>query len=189
MDELIKIERRPVPNYEGIYEVSLDGEIHSIPRQGSKGGILKFKPDKFGYLRVGLCKGNKTKTFKSHRIVAQVFIPNPDNLPHVNHRDGNKQNNHVSNLEWMTARDNIRHSWKNGMSKALIGEMNGNSKISDSDRFNLVVEYATTSATQHEIAFKYGITQSNVALIVRATLRNLILSKHLALDATKIEKV
>ena len=85
---------KDIPNYEGIYEIS------------------NFK----GYLQVGLSnKGDKT--FRVHRLVALTFIPNPYNLPQVNHKDGNKKNNCVDNLEWISNYDNMQHAVKLGLTK------------------------------------------------------------------------
>ena len=79
----------------GLYQVSDLGEIRN-----SKGRILKPEYSNKGYACVHLRKDDKNKKYRIHRLVAQVFIPNPDNLPEINHKDENKANNHVSNLEW-----------------------------------------------------------------------------------------
>ena len=85
--------------YEGRYQVSNCGRVKSLKRKNVlKEKILKPYVDKDGYLTVAL--NNPRKTFLVHRLVAEAFIPNPDNLPCVNHKDENKQNNVVSNLEW-----------------------------------------------------------------------------------------
>ena len=97
---------RPIPGYEGLYEVSSYGRVRSLDRfivdslghrRFYKGKVLSPIKDKYGYLSVKLQKGNKHNI---HRIVAQVFIENIDNLPQVNHKDENKSNNRVDNLEW-----------------------------------------------------------------------------------------
>lgn len=80
--------------------------------------VPKANTDGYMCLRVRPCG----KRYKVHRIVAMAFIPNPENKPQVNHIDGNKQNNHVSNLEWATAKENIKHAWKSGLSKPLYGD-------------------------------------------------------------------
>lgn len=113
---------KPVVGYEGLYEVSNWGRVKSLERyrkgpNGSiricKGRILKLRTDKDGYLLVALCKNNIKKTFRVHRLVAEAFIPNPDNLPCVNHKDENKQNNVVSNLEWCSYEYNINYGTRN----------------------------------------------------------------------------
>ena len=72
------------------------------------------------YLQVDLWN-KKVKTYRVHRLVAETFIPNPNKLPQVNHKDGNKQNNCVYNLEWITNYDNIQHAVKNGFFKRKKG--------------------------------------------------------------------
>ena len=93
---------RAVTDYEGLYEVSDTGLVRSIPRSGTKGGILKPVTDKDGYLRVQLCKNCKKKMYQVHRLVAMAFIANPENKPTIEHWDADKKNNHVSNLCWAT---------------------------------------------------------------------------------------
>ena len=94
-------EWRPLIGYEGLYEVSNRGNMKSLNyRRTGKEGILKAVKDKDGYLRVQLWKDGKRKMYAVHRLVAQAFLPNPNNLPIINHKDENKQNNKVENLEW-----------------------------------------------------------------------------------------
>ena len=88
----------PIKGYEGLYQVSDKGSVKSIGY--GKERILKPGRIKTGYLRVNLCKNGEKKNWLVHRIVAQAFIPNPDNLPEVNHKDEDKENNSVQNLEW-----------------------------------------------------------------------------------------
>lgn len=76
-----------------------------------KGRILKLKKEKNGYLRVML---KNRKTYMVHRLVAQAFIPNPDNKPYINHINGDPTNNCVENIEWCTQKENMGHAWKNG---------------------------------------------------------------------------
>lgn len=95
---------KPVVGYEGHYQVSNFGRVKSI--KFGKGRILKPTTNLYGYLFVKLCKDGKVKPFTVHRLVAEAFLPNPDNLPQVNHKDENKQNNIVSNLEWCSAQYN-----------------------------------------------------------------------------------
>lgn len=125
---------KPVVGYENLYEVSNLGRIRSFDRwvkskNGSiricRGRILKPGTDKRGYLYVVLCKNNKQKTYKVHRLVAEAFLPNPDNLPQVNHKDENKQNNNVENLEFCDCKYNINFGTRNEkvskkLSKAVV---------------------------------------------------------------------
>ena len=89
------------------YCVSTDGEVFSIKGEGYR--RLKQYPKTHGYLYVALFRNGKRYYRRVHRLVAEAFIPNPDNLPEVNHKDEDKTNNLASNLEWCTAHDNKVH--------------------------------------------------------------------------------
>ena len=107
-------EWRDIEGYEGIYQVSNLGRVKSLTRLGSNnrifyGTVRKPVIDKNGYCIVTLCKDGKTKNQFIHRLVAQTFLPNIDNLPVVNHKDENKQNNCVDNLEWCTVKYNTNY--------------------------------------------------------------------------------
>lgn len=102
---------KDIPEYEGLYQVSNLGRIKSLPRKNNKRIINKeiikvFTKLPNGYLKVGLSKNGKTKYYFVHRLVAEVFIPNLENKPCVNHKDCNRKNNDVSNLEWVTHKEN-----------------------------------------------------------------------------------
>ena len=102
---------KDIKEYEGLYEVSNSGRVKSI--RFGKERILKLGTDRYGYLYVILAKNNKQKTFRIHRLVAEAFIPNPDNLPMINHRDENKSNNNVENLEWCDNKYNSNFGTRN----------------------------------------------------------------------------
>lgn len=95
------------------YQVSSTGLVKTT----KTGRILRACVDQRGYLRVALFKTNREKRYKVHRLVAEAFIPNPQGLPQVNHKDGNKANNCVSNLEWVTNEQNMKHAKENGLRK------------------------------------------------------------------------
>lgn len=100
---------RDIHGYEGLYQVSDLGRVRSITRGGTNGRMLK--PDNcFGYLRYTLCKNNIPTRHRAHRLVAEAFIPNPENKPQLNHINGNKEDNRVDNLEWCTESENQLHS-------------------------------------------------------------------------------
>lgn len=102
---------KPVVGYENLYEVSNFGRVKSLPRNSTVkyARILKSHTNRYGYLHVNLYKNNKRKDFLVHRLVAEAFIPNPDNLPVVNHKDENPSNNFSTNLEWCTYEYNINY--------------------------------------------------------------------------------
>jgi len=96
----------------GLLEVSNEGRVRSNMRDGR---ILKATPDKKGYLRLHVTIKRERRSYKVHRLVAEAFIPNPENKPQVNHIDGNKANNAASNLEWVTNIENSYHAIDNGL--------------------------------------------------------------------------
>lgn len=96
--------------YDGKYKISNYGHVWSRYNNG----LLKLKAI-FGYIRAFVFIDNKVKNLAVHRLVAQNFIPNPNNLPQVNHIDGNKNNNFYKNLEWCSQSDNIRHAYNTGL--------------------------------------------------------------------------
>lgn len=109
----------PVVGFEGLYEVSSLGRVRSLDRVGKngensyslyKGRILNPAKGGIGYFYVHLSKDNIKTNKYIHRLVAEAFLKNPDNLPQVNHKDENKLNNCVENLEWCTAKYNIEYS-------------------------------------------------------------------------------
>ena len=110
---------KDIPNYEGVYKVSNLGNVKSFNNRIKDKNpiILKQTIDrKNGYLTVSLSKNGKKKIYRVHKLVASIFIDNFNNYPVINHKDGNKLNNCVDNLEWCTYKQNIIHSWKNGLS-------------------------------------------------------------------------
>ena len=115
---------KDIPEYEGLYQVSTFGRVKSLPRNGAKGGILKSaKKKQKNYLSVILSKNNKRKNILVHRLVALAFIPNPENLPYINHKDENPSNNYVNNLEWCTHEYNVNYGTRNErVSKAMKGK-------------------------------------------------------------------
>lgn len=97
---------KDIEGYEG-YQISNIGRVRRNDR------LLKTIKYNTGYLRTGLCKDGKQKLYYVHRLVAKAFIPNPDNLPQVNHKDEDKTNNRVDNLEWCDAKYNMNYGTRN----------------------------------------------------------------------------
>jgi hypothetical protein len=138
------------------YEISSNGDL----RRNNK--IILSEVSKFGYKRKYL------KDFKInvliHRLVAQAFIPNPENKPQVNHIDGNKQNNNLINLEWVTVSENQLHSYKIGLKKSIKGDMHGKS-ILTSIQISIIREAMKRNHKQQNIANYFGVHQSTISLI------------------------
>lgn len=95
------------------YSISNEGEV----RRDDTNHIKELRLNRYGYKVVDLYENSKRKTERVHRLVANAFISNPDDKPEINHKDGNKENNHVSNLEWTTKRENIDHAMEHGLLK------------------------------------------------------------------------
>ena len=101
----------PIKGYEGQYEVSDKGRVRSL--KYGKERMLKLIRTPQGYLLVSLCKNGEHKMYYVHRLVSQAFIPNQNNLPEVNHKDEDKENNSVHNLEWCTDKYNTNYGTRN----------------------------------------------------------------------------
>jgi hypothetical protein len=150
------------------YFVSESGVIYSMPKRqnGNKVTALKGFVNNCGYTEVVLtCR---YKHFLVHRLVATAFILNPDNLPQVNHIDGNKQNNHVTNLEWCSASNNLRHSLTSGLRKTKLKE-------GDVEKILLL---RSEGKTLPEIASLFGIHKDYTGRICRNTQRPTHLNKY-----------
>lgn len=112
-------EWKDIDGYEGLYQISNLGRVKSL--KFGKEKILKPKKGK-GYLRIGLCKKGKYKHYYVHRLVASTFIENPYNLPQVNHKNEDKTNNSVDNLEWCTSKYNINYG--TGHKRSALNHIN-----------------------------------------------------------------
>ena len=104
---------KPIVGTKGFVEVSNEGRVRSLLRGSPR--VLKTQTDSKGYHRLRVTIEREKMSYKVHREVARAFIPNPDNLPQVNHKDGNKSNNAVGNLEWISNEDNAHHAIENGL--------------------------------------------------------------------------
>ena len=109
---------KPIVGTKGFIEVSSKGRVRSLLRDTPR--ILKTQSDRKGYHRVRVTIEREKATYKVHREVAKAFIQNPNNLPQVNHKDGNKANNSVHNLEWVTNKENAHHAIDSGLWKPVL---------------------------------------------------------------------
>ena len=137
----------PIKGYEGLYEVSDYGRVKSL--KFGKERILKPRRDKDGYLFVTLYKNGDHKTCKVHRLVAQTFIPNPDNLPQVNHKDEDKENNSVQNLEWCDRKYNYNY----GTRIQRISEKNSKPVLQYTKSGEFVKEWKSARDVQRNLGY------------------------------------
>lgn len=111
-----------IKNYPN-YKVSNYGKVKNL-----KNKVLKLREDRNGYLIAYLYNDGIMKCKKVHRLVAEAFIPNPKGKTQINHKDGNKKNNKVINLEWCTNKENIAHAWATGLKRKKYGRYHNNAK-------------------------------------------------------------
>ncbi|TDX83973.1 NUMOD4 domain-containing protein [Epilithonimonas xixisoli] len=168
---------RDIVGYENIYQISDNGKVRSLDRksnhnrgqfQAIKGKILSINI-RGNYYEVGLSKFGLVKSKRIHRLVAESFIPNPENKPFVNHIDGNKLNNVVENLEWCTPSYNIQHAFDNKLMVARSGKNHKDSKpifqIDDSE--NVIDSFISIK----EAATKLNICRVGISLVCSGKLK------------------
>lgn len=133
--------------------------------------VLEPIRDAYGYLRVNLYKDGVRHLLKIHRLMATTFIDNPDGLPQVNHKDGNKENNSVENLEWVTESQNTQHAWDNGLCSSRRGEHNGQHKLTQNDVDDIRRSYIKGNPVfgGTALAEKYGVSKTEISRIVNNT--------------------
>lgn len=133
------MEEKFIPGFNCIYVAKEEGTIYSIERYEKYGQflrkrkktIIKQRENCRGYMVCALYKNGKSKNRFVHRMVLSAFIDKPNGKYFVNHKDGNKQNNHISNLEWVTCKQNTRHAYENGLMNPPKGSKHWNSRFSE----------------------------------------------------------
>lgn len=154
-------EWRDIKGYEGLYQVSSWGRVKSLNYNHTGKERILLQWYNKGYNRIGLVKNGILKMYSVHRLVAEAFIPNPNNLPFVNHKDENKQNNIVSNLEWCNiAYNNSYGTRTERASKKQINRKDCSKVILQYDLYgNFIKEWASTK----EIERQLGYSHSNIS--------------------------
>lgn len=118
-----------------------------------------------GYYHVNLSIGGKCKTYQVHRLIAKAFIPNPQNFPVINHKDGNKLNNHIDNLEWCTYQYNTQHADKNGLITRAVGIATSNGHFFEND-IRKIRALSKEGMSQSKIASTYNVTKGTIQQIL-----------------------
>jgi len=177
---------RDIPNYENMYQISDLGRLKSYDRivkhpNGKsnfpiKGKIKKnsFAPN--GYLRFSICKNNKRHYDSIHRAVAIAFIPNPLNLPEVNHiglypdgRQGNKHDNRAISLEWSTKSENTKHAFREGLSNTRKGEKSNFAKLTEVQVLEIRAINPKDIDAKKSLELKYNISRTIINQIIKRT--------------------
>jgi hypothetical protein len=148
-----------ISGYEGLYKIAKTGEIYSVLRNKT----LKHQTQSNGYKTVNLWKDKKVKTCTIHRLIAQAFIPNPNNKPVINHKNLNKADNSIENLEWCSHSENIKHAKDNGLG---VGEKNGNSKLTKEQVLEIREKYKFRKYTHIMLGNEYGVRENYIQRIV-----------------------
>lgn len=150
---------KPVPYFELLYQVSNSGKVKSL-----RNNIILKSSSVRGYRKV-ILSDKKMNSRYVHRLVAEVFISNPNNLPEVNHIDGNKENNDYLNLEWVTPSQNVKHSYLLGRVPKR-GQSHERAKITDSQVIEIRSKYIPYKYSYARIGKEYGLDQSTISDIV-----------------------
>jgi hypothetical protein len=169
---------KPIRGYEDTHLVTDDGRVFRKTRLGGelrrhgyhkyvtktvRGGWVKPQKNSNGYLHINIGTNKVIKTI--HRLVATTFLDNPDNKRTVNHKDGNKQNNSVNNLEWCTQSENMSHAYKTGLKVQKRGDKSYLTRIPENE-LQVIKDLYESGITQKQIAIKYGVDQSHISRIV-----------------------
>lgn len=139
-------------------QVTEGGKIYS-----SFGTELKTREDPCGYILCSVWQDGKTRTCRVHRLVAQTYISNPEGKREVNHIDGDKSNNHVSNLEWCTSLENKAHAWENNLYKDVL-DQHHNARLTN-DQVHTICQMIQDGARSIDIAKKFGVHKDFIASI------------------------
>jgi hypothetical protein len=156
----LKYRVKNIKNFDG-YTVNENGEVVSYKKKTPT--VLIGGKNRRGYHQIFLRKNGKTIGKMRHRLVAEAFIEKPKDKWQVNHKDGNKNNNHVSNLEWMTNQENTQHAFDTGLKFGMFGTDNPKTVLDDMEI--LTIKTFLGYMPQWKIAEHYGVTQANISSI------------------------
>lgn len=171
---------KDIEGYKGAYQISNLGNVKSVEREVTqwnesakkyvtriqKALIMKPFEDEDGYLRLQLIKDGIRKKHFVHRLVALAFIPNPENKPEVNHKQGDKKDNRVWMLEWSTSSENQRHAIANKLYETAKGEKSGQAKLTELQVREIHSLYSRGNITQEYLAGLYGVASSAISRIL-----------------------
>lgn len=172
-----------IPNVDG-YQINKLGQVLSLPKerrggQGvymSKSKLLNISVSRFGYKYVSLKTNGKMKHISIHRLLAIIFIPNPQNYPIINHKDGNKDNNSLDNLEWCTYKQNNDHAIQCGLARRAVGVNAPKAKLKPED-IPKIIEMRSKGTSYAEIGRKYNVAAGSIkAICVGKTWKSILVN-------------
>lgn len=153
--------KKDIPGYEGFYQIdSTTQQIWSVRRQI----YLSIHLNRKGYPTSSISVSGKWKGFIVHRLIAICFIPNPENKPQVNHKNGIKIDNRIENLEWCTCSDNLKHAFASGLSNRK-GTKHHMCTLTESQVIEIRKEFENGSPKHKDLAIKYKTSRSNIGMI------------------------
>jgi len=157
----------PVKGFEERFKISNAGTLISVNGKIKGEYVVKCSIDPYGYRSTSLWHGQKRWCVRVHTLVAKHFVENrqPEIFETVNHIDGNKLNNHHSNLEWCTRGMNMAHAFRTGLIDKK-GEKSTNAKLKSEDVLDMRAKYATGNYTQKQLAAPYGMSRRHVSDIL-----------------------
>lgn len=169
--ELLEEQWLSVPGYEGLYNISNLGKVLSMDRTRNCGLKLKGREvpislvkNSYASFAVADLDGNP-KSLKIHKVLAQLFIPNPENKKCINHKNGNKHDYSLSNLEWATYSENSQHAIDTGLAVRYKGEKHSRAKLTE-DQVYEILDMHKSGMCYSEIASKYNLHKTNIGKIV-----------------------
>ncbi len=168
--EMKNIQWKDVKGYEGLYKISENGDVMSSNyKQSNKPGLLTPSVTGIGYVFYRLAKNRKRKCFYAHRLVAEHFISKhsqPETLE-VNHLDGDKTNNQISNLEWCTHSENVKHSFDSGLRITAYKKHYGSRQLTEEEVVKIREVYKNENIKMSHLAKKYGVSIPSIHNVIR----------------------